>query len=559
MKRKLVALFLLACLLCGAAALPSYAVGTLGETLAPSDTEELGGGAYTAIYEGVLAGQERIDILEYGLSEAEAKTVFETVYYSEAELFFISSAYNYSISSDTGLIGAIMPTYLCDKDEIGPLLENFYEWTDEILDASPAEGSAFARVAFVHDYIAQHFTYDYTYTNYDVYSMLVEGTGVCQPYSLLARYLLRRLGVEVECVTSAAINHEWNVVRLGGQWYHMDITWDDADDTGFFGRVGHEYFLCSDAEFMRGDHASEWISPVACSDVSYDGDFGEVTSAFVYLEGEAYVICGRDLCDDGTDCGDNPSCHYGDICLYDEENSTLTSVHTVDVIWHSYGKDTGWLGIFSGLAALGEMLLYNDETAIRYYEPESGESGTLANLQTPGGYVYGMELDGNDVIYALKTEPNDEEYKAYRTQIAYTVTWMIGGRAYPERYLYDETPVCKISTALPEDTHRFEFIGWDKTLAPVRDDVTYTAVYSSTQLYAKSAAHFLDLLSEAEAEGASLAARYAALSEAHMICDEINPAYEGVAAGKLRLAALIESYNADVLGLFAFVGWVPAP
>ncbi len=559
MKRKLTALLLSVCLLFATAVLPSYATGAPTETLAPSDCDELGGGAYTAIYESVMAGEEKIDISSYRLSENEAKTVFETVYYSEAELFFISAKYNYTISPDGGMVGSISPTYLCEKEEIPALLADFYERTDAILADAPLDASAFVRVAYVHDFIARNFIYDYTYTNHDVYSMLVEGAGVCQPYSLLARYLLRRLGVETECVTSEAINHEWNVVRLGGEWYHMDITWDDADDTGFFGQVWHEYFLCSDAEFMRGDHASEWVSPVVCDDTSYDGDFAGITSAFVCVEDALYVIWGLDLCEDGTDCDENPSCRYGDICRYDEESGALMSVYTIDEIWHTYMENTGWLGIFSGLAYLNGKLLYNTERELCYYEPETGESGVLDPLPMTIGYVYGMEIDGDDVVYALKVEPNDDDFKAYRMQITCTVTWMVGGTAYEETYFYDETPVCKVSTDLPEDTHRFEFIGWDKAFAPVTADVTYTAVYTATQLYSKSAVVFLGLVADAGEKEASLAERYAALSGALAIRDEINPSYEGVGAAKIELASLISAYDTEAAALFVFAGWVPKP
>ena len=559
MKRKPIALLLSLCLILGAIVLPSYAVGASVGALAPSDCDELGNGAYTAIYEGVLSGEERIDLSDYHLNESDARVIFETLYYSEAELFFISSAYSYAVSSETGMMGSITPKYLCEKSEIPGLLEDFYERTDAILDSSPVGASDFAKVAYVHDYIAQNFTYDYTYTNYDVYSMLVEGTGVCQPYSLLARYLLRRLGVETECVTSDSINHEWNTVRLDGEWYHMDITWDDADDAGFYGQVGHEYFLCSDEEFMQGDHASAWVSPVVCDDRSYDGDFREVTSSFVYLDGETYVICGADLCESGTECDENPSCHYGNICLYDEQSGVLTSVHTIDVIWHTYMRSTAWLGIFSGLACLNGMLLYNSETSICYYEPESDESGVLASLGTSGGYVYGMKLDGTDIVYALKTEPNDDGFRECRKKVAYTVTWMIGGVAYKENYFYGDTPACGRSTALPEDTHRFDFIGWDKEIRPVTADVTYTAVYSATQIYAESATRLLQLVSDAEVAGASRAARYEALSEAQAIRDQVNPTYEGVAAAKTRLDRMILTYDTEISGLFVFEGWVPKP
>ena len=333
MRNKLLSLLLALCMLVSLS-LPALALGegtdAAEPALAPSYLETAGGGAYEAMRLGLLAGEERIDLEPYGLTIDALTSLFATLYYSEAELFFISAGYSYSKTSD-GRVVALTPTYLCEVGEIPALLDEFYAMTDAILAEIPAKLSELGRVAWVHDYIAQSFVYDNTYTNYDVYSMLKTGTGVCQPYSLLARYLLRSLGIETECVTSDALSHEWNTVRLGDAWYHMDITWDDCDDEGFYGQVSHLYFLCSDAEFARGEHASEWIAPAACDDTRYDGDFADVSTAFVPVDGLLYAIEG------------------GAVSRYEEEAGEFTALHTIGEIWHTYLSATGWQGTFSSI------------------------------------------------------------------------------------------------------------------------------------------------------------------------------------------------------------------
>ena len=63
----------------------------------------------------------------------------------------------------------------------------------------------------------------------------------------------------------------------------------------------------------------------------------------------------------------------------------------------------------------------------------------------------------------------------------YTVTWVVDGNTTTETYKYGETPSFKGSTdkaATAQYTYTFK--GWDKALAAVEGDVTYTARYTET-------------------------------------------------------------------------------
>ena len=45
-------------------------------------------------------------------------------------------------------------------------------------------------------------------------------------------------------------NHVWNCVKIGGDWYQIDVTWDDVDD---FIYDSHEYFNLTDS-LMYEEH-----------------------------------------------------------------------------------------------------------------------------------------------------------------------------------------------------------------------------------------------------------------------------------------------------------------
>lgn len=54
-------------------------------------------------------------------------------------------------------------------------------------------------------------------------SILLIGKGICNGYANLMAYTLNRVGVKTEYVCDMA--HAWNIVNLGGAWYHTDATW----------------------------------------------------------------------------------------------------------------------------------------------------------------------------------------------------------------------------------------------------------------------------------------------------------------------------------------------
>ena len=73
----------------------------------------------------------------------------------------------------------------------------------------------------------------------------VNGEGVCQAYAIGLYMLLDKAGFEARYIVGplikeyGSIPHAWNMVKLDGNWYHLDATWDD--DEPFW-----EFFLRSD-------------------------------------------------------------------------------------------------------------------------------------------------------------------------------------------------------------------------------------------------------------------------------------------------------------------------
>nr|WP_295683532.1 stalk domain-containing protein [uncultured Lachnoclostridium sp.] len=127
------------------------------------------------------------------------------------------------------------------------------------------------KVIAVNDYLIQNTTY--TSGDYSIYGPILDGTGVCQGYAFSAELLLNMAGVNCTRIQGyAGIGskeltndildalgymgnlHEWNLVEIDGNWYHLDITFSDGTVNGEESfQNAYQYFLLSDTE-ISDDH-----------------------------------------------------------------------------------------------------------------------------------------------------------------------------------------------------------------------------------------------------------------------------------------------------------------
>ena len=102
------------------------------------------------------------------------------------------------------------------------------------------------------------------------YGALINGKAVCQGYAEAYMMLCSLAGLQ--CYRAAGMagdwSHLWNIVKLDGKYYHVDVTWMDTDDPE---HVSEYYFLKSDFFFKGHDHTDFVIAPdLICDDYTWD-------------------------------------------------------------------------------------------------------------------------------------------------------------------------------------------------------------------------------------------------------------------------------------------------
>lgn len=88
-------------------------------------------------------------------------------------------------------------------------------------------------VCEVNDYLCDKIVYPeqepYAADSHTAYSAFKKGSAVCDGYARAAKMLLNEFGIECDFVVgNAGGGHAWNLVKLDGNWYHMDVTWNDG-------------------------------------------------------------------------------------------------------------------------------------------------------------------------------------------------------------------------------------------------------------------------------------------------------------------------------------------
>ncbi len=101
-----------------------------------------------------------------------------------------------------------------------------------ILSQIPSGVSEYDRVKFIYEYLVLHTEYDInSEQNQNILSVLLNGRSVCQGYAKTAQYLLNQSGMFctlAEGIVKGNEPHVWNIVRVDGEYYNMDVTWGDA-------------------------------------------------------------------------------------------------------------------------------------------------------------------------------------------------------------------------------------------------------------------------------------------------------------------------------------------
>ena len=185
---------------------------------------------------------------------------------------------DYSVKGELGVYPSFneawqaMSYYRYKEPEIGEdtmkLLEAAHKLAENAIKVSPDD--EIGMLSYINEQICKMTRYSnpipfgLNVPQRDATGVFFNGDAVCAGYATAFALVLNILGIENRTLNNDekpddANAHIWNYVKVNGNWYHIDATWNDndSDDVSFM----HEYFMLTDEELAKKNTstAHKWI------------------------------------------------------------------------------------------------------------------------------------------------------------------------------------------------------------------------------------------------------------------------------------------------------------
>lgn len=124
-----------------------------------------------------------------------------------------------------------------------------------VSECAPSGLSDYEKALNLYNWLCVNATYDYTDTWYSAEGVLLHGTGVCDSFASAYILLLEEAGVSCRKVVGSSLegeSHAWVLAKLGGEWYHMDPTWDESSS--------HRFYFGLNTALITRDHIISGLS-----------------------------------------------------------------------------------------------------------------------------------------------------------------------------------------------------------------------------------------------------------------------------------------------------------
>ena len=237
-------------------------------------------GATAAIINGLRNMEKRINLSVYNISTTDAINLTTKISdFRGDNPYFIFSIWATTDDNDDSSTILVIDYQYTPEEAAEKRKQDAEEQAavDGAIASCVTDGMSDYEIAkALHDYLALNCEYDMRYysggmpsISYTAYGALVNRMAVCQGYALAYQELLAQCGIESEYVSGWGNGgrHGWNIIQIDGEWYHVDVTWDDPTPNRE-GYVRYKYFLKSD-KTMSHDH-SNWESSHVCTSTTYD-------------------------------------------------------------------------------------------------------------------------------------------------------------------------------------------------------------------------------------------------------------------------------------------------
>ena len=201
------------------------------------------------------------------LENRELSDIFFQLRLDCPEIFYVTG-YTYRFYPGADHVEFI-PEYLFEKSKIKEHQKALSARVEKL--ARPVKAMApLEKERYIHDFICTNVRYDKLKKPYshEIIGPLGQGVGVCEGIAKSVKILCDALGLwciiaisEANPEAGVKYRHAWNILKLDGQYVHLDATFDNS--LGHDGVIRYDYFNLDDNRLFR-DHQPVVYPVPAC-------------------------------------------------------------------------------------------------------------------------------------------------------------------------------------------------------------------------------------------------------------------------------------------------------
>ena len=215
---------------------------------------------YNQIYSNALEYNTNTFTLVTVLSESELSDTINSVFNDHPELFWLNTSYKYGYDKSNKVV-QVQLSFGISKEQLDTAKSNFDNAVNSIVTAAATYSSDIEKELYIHDAICELTTYNTNASlNQSSYSALVGGSTVCAGYARAFQYVCTKSGLTCYYLTGTASgeDHAWNIISIDGEFYNVDVTWDDSISESYGSNV-YTYFNLTDSA-IADDHTRSNLS-----------------------------------------------------------------------------------------------------------------------------------------------------------------------------------------------------------------------------------------------------------------------------------------------------------
>ena len=216
------------------------------------------------------------------------KEAYYAVLYDHPEYIRTGFNYTYSVRTIGGYaqFNAKPSLLFDDPHDMEKAEQDLEAVVSSVVSAAKAQPDPYYMIKYVHDYIIDNTVYDIESLEDDrsseegllpastAYGCLVQRKAVCSGYSAAFQLIMQRLGFECGRINGTRITetgaHQWNYVGVDGEYYFMDLTWDDPITSDGGENRAYDFFMITDADLAYTHVSDRTLPQPVCRGIRYN-------------------------------------------------------------------------------------------------------------------------------------------------------------------------------------------------------------------------------------------------------------------------------------------------